>query len=248
MKKFHVPVIPLFLSLYLTGCTAGISGQTQEPAAEKPQNVTVETTAAVDQTPETEAKEPSLPGQNPAAGTDDAKKDAEQSGENTVVYEQGEVYLSLVLPDGWDYQIKTAADMEPGTDLMTCAIDFWPVTSPEAVFQLGYCPQFGICGTDLTSRELSWNSGLSGRMYTTEQWSEEDFLWLTVVFDLPENRTGNPAGSDTNTHHDGADGDSSGSHAKGTYVILASPRLSVWEEIGPRFEQILDSVMVGQER
>lgn len=79
MKKFHVPVIPLFLSLYLTGCTAGISGQTQEPAAEKPQNVTVET---------------------------------------------------------------TAADMEPGTDLMTCAIDFWPVTSPEAVFQLGYYPQF----------------------------------------------------------------------------------------------------------
>ena len=115
-----------------------------------------------------------------------------------VVYEQEGVYLAVTLPDGWEYTIRTAQDMDQKDDGMQCAIDFWPESSPEAVFSFGYQPQkFGICGTEAAAEPFTLQNGITGTMYTA---LPGDSFWLTVIYKTAERRD---------------DG--------GTYLMMASP-------------------------
>lgn len=89
---------------------------------------------------------------------------------------------------------------------------------PGPVFELGYHQRFGICGTGVTTERMELPDGRTGWRYS-EIMNTEQMLWLTIVFDRPEE-----------------------SEETGTYVLMASPELSVWEQIEPEFEGILESV------
>lgn len=137
----------------------------------------------------------------------------------TVEYSHDNLYLSVDIPDGWDYQIRTVEEMAKEDGLALCAIKFWHKEYPETVFTLDYETFFGICGTGVTIEEFAWENGLHGYRYTEEI---EDTLWLTITLR-------NPA-DDTDS---------------GTYCIMASPELAVWDILQPEFEEILASVWVG---
>ncbi len=151
---------------------------------------------------------------------DGAQQEAETPPARTVTYEQEGVFLSASIPDGWEYTIRTPEDTEQEDNGMLCAIDFWPESAPEAVFSLGYQPQkFGICGTDVTTEAFTLPNGMSGTMFTAVI---DGSLWLTAVYETAESQ-----------NHDG------------TYLIMASPDVSVWETAEQDFLQIRDSVQVG---
>ncbi len=143
-----------------------------------------------------------------------------QQEENVVTYETEEIHLSLSLPGTWKYRIRTIEDLEKEDGMMNCSIDFWPEAFPDAVFKFGYCQQFGMCGTGVTTEKIELASGLGGYRHTEKTEKE---LWLTITFDRPDD-----------------------SKTDGLYVIMASPELCVWEQIEAEFEEILNSVRTGR--
>lgn len=216
--------------LLMAGCGRdenenGNAGQTVTDAPEAGGTENASETSAVGEKPLDTQEEraagnaseiPTEDGEN-AAGN--APEDAAAGGGETVEYSHDEQYMSVTLPDGWDYQIKTAEEMEKEDGLSLCAIVFWQEDYPETRFTLSYETFFGICGTGVTIEEFAWENGLSGYRYTEEI---EDTLWLTITL-----------------HNKQEDTDS------GTYCIIAGPALSVWDEIETEFEEILASVWVG---
>lgn len=141
-----------------------------------------------------------------------------------VEYSHEDIYLSLDIPDGWDYKIKTAEEMEKYDGMTVCAVEFWQEDYPETVFTLSYESFFGICGTGVTIEEFTQENGISGYRYTEEI---EDTLWLDMTFHNPE------------------DDAEEGIYKGGTYCIMASPKLSEWNVIEPEFEEITESIWVG---
>ena len=218
MKKFLYLSIAAGLFTLPTACAKTPSDTVPPPA------VVTETGAAAPDTQQPQAGIPKTDNpQTDTAETETARPESELQKNDTVTYSYEDVYLSLTLPDGWDYQIKTKEEMEQEDSFLLCAINFWPSDFPDAVFSLGYQAQKpGICGTGVTIEPFSLPNGLTGYRYTE---SIEDILWLTVSFDTNEEK---------------AEPDLSG-----TYLIQATPGLSAWEQISPEFEQIFNSVQVG---
>lgn len=173
----------------------------------------------------TDAEEKTEPEVMQEAGTEELLNiPEEETGEpekTIVTYEDGDKYLGVSLPDTWEYRIKTVEDMEKEDGLTICSIEFWPEAFPEMIFELGYCEMFGMCGTGVTIEKMELPGGLTGYRYY-EEMKEENTLWLTIIFDQPDNDRQN-----------------------GLYAIMASPELSAWERIEPEFEKILDSVRIG---
>lgn len=155
----------------------------------------------------------------PQSEYDDFPGENEKPSEQTISYEYETIYLSVSLPDTWDYRIRPAEELEKEDGLAICAIDFWPAAYPQAVFELAYYEQFGICGTGVTVEEIALPGGLRGHRYTEEM---DDTLWLTIVFNQED---ANPADN-------------------GRYVIMTPSNfsMSVWEETKAEFDQILQSV------
>lgn len=143
-----------------------------------------------------------------------------ESDAETVEYSYQNVYLSITIPGGWDYKLRTAEDLAKEDGLTLCAIDFWPEEYPDTVFELGYEAFFGICGTGVTIEDFTLSNGLDGYRYTE---IIEDTLWLTMTLNNPDN---NLTGG-------------------GTYCISAAPELSIWDAVAPEFEEIVDSIWVG---
>ncbi|MDE5596642.1 MAG: hypothetical protein K2J04_02290 [Lachnospiraceae bacterium] len=141
-----------------------------------------------------------------------------------VEYSHEDIYLSLTIPDGWGYKIRTAEEMEKYDGMTICAIEFWQEDYPETVFTFSYESFFGICGTGVTEEEFTQENGISGYRFTEEI---EDTLWLNMIFRNPE------------------DVDEEGVYKGGTYCIMASPKLSEWDVIEPEFEEIVKSIWVG---
>lgn len=141
-----------------------------------------------------------------------------------VEYSYEDIDLSLAIPDGWAYEIKTAEEMEKYDGTSICAVEFWKEDYPETVFTLSYESFFGICGTGVTIEEFTLENGISGYRYTEEI---EDTLWLTMTFRNPK------------------DVAEDGTYKGGTYCIMASPKLSEWDVIEPEFEEIVESIWVG---
>ncbi len=141
-----------------------------------------------------------------------------------VEYSHEDIYLSLDIPNGWDYKIKTAEELEKYDGTTICAVEFWQEDYPETVFTFSYESFFGICGTGVTEEEFTQENGISGYRYTEEI---EDTLWLNMIFRNPE------------------DVDEEGVYKGGIYCIMASPKLSEWDIIEPEFEEIVESIWVG---
>lgn len=147
-----------------------------------------------------------------------------ESSECTAVeYSYQDFYLSVDVPDGWNYEIKTAEDRAKEDGLVVCSICFWPEKYADAVFELSYSSiRLGMCATGVTIEHFTLSNSISGTSYTE---TIEDIVWMTFILNNPyENLEDRP---------------------DGTYYIQASIDASVWDEIKEEFEQILDSVWVG---
>lgn len=141
----------------------------------------------------------------------------------TVEYSYQNLYLSVDIPDTWNYEIKTAEDRAKEDGLVVCSICFRPEKYADAVFELSYSSvRLGLCATGVTIEHFTLSNGISGTSYTE---TIEDTVWMTFILNNPyENLEDRP---------------------DGTYYIQASIDASVWDEIKEEFEQILDSVWVG---
>lgn len=211
MRKKVLSVI-LLLGIFTTGCGNADEGnaETSEAANTSGASEISETVGITEKDVDTEETLFAL----------DEFAESESSNDSeveTVEYSYEDLYLSVDIPNGWKYEIKTAEDMV-GEDV-TCAIDFWSAEFPDTVFELSYWTSFGMCGTGVTIEEFTLDNGLGGYRYTE---TIEDTLWLTITLSNPSNNL-----------------------SGGTYLISASPELTVWDTMQSEFEQILNSVWVG---
>ena len=99
----------------------------------------------------------------------------------TALYEYPEGSMSLVLPDGWEYEVQTTEMKAREDGLVLCGIDFWPSEHPEMRLELGYWPdRIGMCGTGVTIEHLDFGGGLSAYRYTE---TIDSTVWLTLIYD-----------------------------------------------------------------
>ena len=93
------------------------------------------------------------------------------------------VQFSLSLPETWDYEIRYITFENVTT---TQAIVFWNIAYPDATFTLVYAPVPGICGTGVTSKEITLpDSNLSGWKYT-EIYQTEQKYWIYITLSNPD--------------------------------------------------------------
>lgn len=99
----------------------------------------------------------------------------------TASYEYPEGSLSLVIPEGWEYEVQTKEMKAREDGLVLCGIDFWPSEHPEMRLEFGYRPdRIGMCGTGVTIEQVDFGSGLSAWRYTE---TIDGTLWLTLIYD-----------------------------------------------------------------
>ena len=104
----------------------------------------------------------------------------------TALYEYPEGSMSLVIPEGWEYEIQTKEMKAREDGLVLCGIDFWPSEHPEMRLELGHWPdRFGMCGTGVTIEQVDFGGSLSARRYTE---TIDGTLWLTIVYDHVDER------------------------------------------------------------
>lgn len=93
------------------------------------------------------------------------------------------VQFSLSLPETWDYEIRYITFENVTT---TQAIVFWNIAYPDDTFTLVYAPVPGICGTGVTSKEITLpDSNLSGWKYT-EIYQAEQKYWIYITLSNPD--------------------------------------------------------------
>ena len=150
------------LVLSFTGC--GASGDSQNP-----------TEAAGPIAPV--IAESLVPTECPESGSAD---DLAISIGNEAVCSLNSVQFSLSLPETWNYEIRSI------DETTTDAIVFWNITYPEDTFTLIYAPVPGICGTGVTSEEITLpDSGLNGWKHT-EIYQTEQKYWIYITLSDPD--------------------------------------------------------------
>lgn len=102
---------------------------------------------------------------------------------NEAVCDLGPVQFSLSLPETWDYEIRYLTF--EGT-VTTYAIVFWNIAYPDDTFTLVYAPMPGICGTGVTSEEITLpDSNLSG-WKNTEIYQTDQKYWIYITLSNPD--------------------------------------------------------------
>ncbi len=164
MKKTILLSLAAMLALSVTGC--GASEESQSATAP---------TGPIDPV----IAESLAPTECPETGPAD---DLAISIGNEAVCDLGSVQFSLSLPETWDYEIRSVTVYETVTD----AIVFWNIAYPEDTFTLAYAPMLGICGTGVTSEEITLPYGnLSGWKYTETLKTDEKY-WLFLTLSDPD--------------------------------------------------------------
>lgn len=116
-----------------------------------------------------------MPGKRPA-------DDLAISLGNEAICDLGPVQFSLSLPETWDYEIRNLTFAGTTT---TDAIIFWNIAYPEDTFTLIYAPVPGICGTGVTSEEITLpDSNLNG-WKNTEIYQTEQNTGFTLHYPIP---------------------------------------------------------------
>lgn len=220
--SFILALVCLFTMTTITGCARGTKADNNTAQSDSDvQKETVAQDGQADAAAENASADSSIEEQLPAEPAENAEP---IETTEKVEYSHEDIYLSLDIPDGWAYEIKTAEEMEKYDGMSVCAIEFWKEDYPETVFTLSYESFFGICGTGVTIDDFTLENGINGCCYTEEI---EDTLWLNMVFRNPANYA------------------EEGIYKGGTYCIMASPKLSEWDVIEPEFEEIVESIWVG---
>ena len=126
------------------------------------------------------------------------------------------VQFSLSLPETWDYEIRYITFENVTT---TQAIVFWNIAYPDDTFTLVYAPMPGICGTGVTSKEITLpDSNLSGWKYT-EIYQTEQKYWIYITLSNPDiSLQGN------------------------TLQLKATLPLTAWDALEADFNRILETV------
>lgn len=164
MKKTILLSLATMLALSVTGCGAS-EGPQSAAAPTGPIDPVIAESLAPTECPET----------GPA-------DDLAISIGNEAVCDLGSVQFSLSLPETWDYEIRSVTVYETVTD----AIVFWNIAYPEDTFTLAYAPMLGICGTGVTSEEITLPYGnLSGWKYTETLKTDEKY-WLFLTLSVPD--------------------------------------------------------------
>lgn len=164
MKKTILLSLAAMLALSVTGCGAS-EGSQSATAPTGPIDPVIAESLAPTECPET----------GPA-------DDLAISIGNEAVCDLGSVQFSLSLPETWDYEIRSVTVYETVTD----AIVFWNIAYPEDTFSLAYAPMLGICGTGVTSEEITLPYGnLSGWKYTETLETDEKY-WLFLTLSDPD--------------------------------------------------------------
>ena len=102
---------------------------------------------------------------------------------NEAICDLGPVQFSLSLPETWDYEIRNLTFAGTTT---TDAIIFWNIAYPEDTFTLIYAPVPGICGTGVTSEEITLpDSNLNG-WKNTEIYHTEQKYWIYITLSNPD--------------------------------------------------------------
>ena len=99
----------------------------------------------------------------------------------TALYEYPEGSMSLVIPEGWEYEVQTKEMKAREDGLVLCGIDFWPSEHPAMCLEFGYwSEQIGMCGTGVTIEQIDFGGGLSAWRYTE---TIDGAVWLTIIYD-----------------------------------------------------------------
>jgi hypothetical protein len=112
---------------------------------------------------------------NDPTGSIDAPDPAPAVTGETATYTSGYVDMALTIPEGWQWE----AVQRSGTT--TEGIRFWKTDNKALDFEL-LCWRngYGICGTDVTSEELTLSGGQKVWQHTEES---DDGLWLNLYFE-----------------------------------------------------------------
>ncbi len=133
---------------------------------------------------------------NDPTGNIDAPDPAPAVTGETAAYTSGYVDMALTIPEGWQWE--SVQDKSVGTE----GIRFWKTGDTVVSFEL-LCWRngYGICGTDVTSEELTLSGGQKVWQYTEEG---DDSLWLNLYFEnVPGDYVCAPRGTFTQADWDG---------------------------------------------
>lgn len=109
------------------------------------------------------------------------QEDSKEDEEVIASYQYKDIFMSLTLPPEWDYEVKTVKEMKKQDGMRLCAIDFWLKKEPESKLELAYWPDgIGLCGTGVTTEEVTFENGLSAEKNTEIQ----DHVWMMVIYKL----------------------------------------------------------------
>ena len=110
---------------------------------------------------------------------------------NEAICDLGPVQFSLSLPETWDYEIRNLTFAGTTT---TDAIIFWNIAYPEDTFTLVYAPVPGICGTGVTSEELTLANGMKVWQHTEEDTEKGTMVMADIFFeDVPGSYVASPS-------------------------------------------------------
>lgn len=133
---------------------------------------------------------------NDPTGNIDAPDPAPAVTGETAAYTSGYVDMALTIPEGWQWE--SVQDKSVGTE----GIRFWKTGDTVVSFEL-LCWRngYGICGTDVTSEELTLSGGQKVWQHTEEG---DDSLWLNLYFEnVPGDYVCAPRGTFTQADWDG---------------------------------------------
>ena len=133
---------------------------------------------------------------NDPTGNIDAPDPAPAVTGETAAYTSGYVDMALTIPEGWQWE--SVQDKSVGTE----GIRFWKTDSKALDFELlCWHSGYGICGTDVTSEELTLAGGQKVWRHTEES---DDSLWLNLYFEnTPGDYVCAPSGAFTQADWDG---------------------------------------------
>lgn len=117
-------------------------------------------------------------------GEDTPKAEPPVTNENFEIaeYSHEGVSMSLLLPEGWAYEIVPAA-ADAANNIF--GIKFWPEAEPTLELMLEYhAAGIGICGTGVTFTDMEFENGLTATACTEQM---EDGYWFFLIYDEPNN-------------------------------------------------------------
>ena len=134
---------------------------------------------------------------NDPTGSIDSPDPAPAVTGETATYTSGYVDMALDLPEGWSWEQVS----DNGTD-KTEGIRFYKTDDPTVSYTLlCWTGGYGICGTGVTSEEITLANGMKVWQHTEES---DDGLWLNLYFEsVPGDYVCAPSGTLTKEMWDG---------------------------------------------